>query len=118
MISLKQTILIDIFSWLVFGILWILFPNLLLTANFGKEKFDWITIHLTRVFGLFCIYSVYPSYMAYQMNDEKIYKQVLIKKLLLEIILLGLMIISNNKIGFGLIGICLCIGINSIVLLK
>ena len=104
------------------------FSQNLLKRNFGDD-FDCATIHMTQVFGLLCIYSVLPSFMVYNDDSENINikkRNVIISKLIFEVILLILMITANlnenNKIleshlSFGIFGLSLCILINSISLI-
>ena len=55
--NIKNGLLIDSVAWIIFGLLWIGIPNTLLTTNFGVRNYDWITVHMTQAFGLFCLFS-------------------------------------------------------------
>jgi len=122
MININNGLVVDKYSWLIFGLLWILFPKKLLLINFEYNNYNWITIHMTQAFGLFCIMSAFPSYNAIKYNDSEDRKRLVIKtKLIVELILLFLMITANKKIlyshfKFGIFGISLCIIINIMVL--
>ena len=121
-INLDDSLKIDKFSWAIFGLLWILFPIKLLSANFGDLQYDWITRHMTQAFGLLCIFSAVPSHMSLKYNDCDERKKLVIKsKLIFEIILLILMVTANDTIlpshlKFGMLGLSLCIIINLITL--
>ena len=106
-------------SWLVFGVLWVAFPNKLLQYNFDKSKYDWITVHMTQAFGLFCIYSAVPSYLAYKKGDKSYSKKVLMGKTITLLLLLLLMLTANKTIQtshakFGMLGLTISIIINLI----
>ena len=119
MISLQQALVIDFLSWTIFGLIWMIFPKAFLGIEFGERNYDWVTIHMTQAFGLFCIYSALPSYMAYKKGCDKTAGQVLMKKLVLEIVLLVIMLTANKKylIRFGLFGLLFCIVVNSYALI-
>ena len=119
MTTLQYALAFDFIGWTIFGLIWILFPKAFLTIEFGERNYDWVTIHMTQAFGLFCIYSALPSYMAYKEKNDKISGQVLMKKLVLEIVLLVIMLTANKKylIRFGMFGILLCIAVNSYALI-
>ena len=117
--TIQNALILDFLSWTIFGIIWIIFPREFLSLEFGKKNYDWVTIHMTQAFGLFCIYSALPSYMAYKKGCNKTAGQVLMKKLVLEIVLLVIMLTANKKylIRFGIFGIILCIIVNSYALI-
>ena len=119
MTTLQYALAFDFIGWTIFGLIWILFPSSCLSIEFGEKNYDWVTIHMTQAFGLFCIYSALPSYMAYKEKNDKISGQVLMKKLVLEIVLLVIMLTANKKylIRFGMFGILLCIAVNSYALI-
>ena len=95
-----------------------LFPNAFLGIEFERKNYDWVTIHMTQAFGLFCIYSALPE-LAYKKGCDKTAGQVLMKKLVLEIVLLVIMLTANKKylIRFGIFGLLLCIAVNSYALI-
>ena len=117
--TLHYALAFDFIGWTIFGLVWILFPKAFLSIEFGDKNYDWVTIHMTQAFGLFCIYSALPSYMAFKEKNDKIAGQVLMKKLVLEIVLLVIMLTANKKylIRFGIFGILLCIAVNSYALI-
>ena len=119
-LSLRNVLLVDAVAWMVFGAIWILFPDLFLCANFGGKKYDWVTIHMTESFGLLCLFSGIVSWMVYNRGDEDMVREMLKIKLLIEIILLGLMVTANKNIleQVGAYGLVLCIAINSYVLCR
>lgn len=120
--NINNSLKIDMYSWVLFGLLWIMLPKKLLSINFVNTEYDWITVHMTQAFGLLCILSAYPSYISlkYNFNDKQ--KRNTIKtKLIFELVLLLLMITANKKIlpshvRFGMFGLSLCILINLITL--
>ena len=117
--TIQNALVLDFLSWTVFGIIWLMFPKEFVSIEFGKKNYDTVTIHMTQAFGLFCIYSALPSYMAYKEGCDKTAGQVLMKKLVLEIVLLVIMLTANKKylIRFGIFGILLCIAVNSYALI-
>lgn len=117
-LSLRNVLLVDAVAWMVFGAIWILFPDLFLCANFGGKKYDWVTIHMTESFGLLCLFSGIVSWMIYNRGDEEMVREMLKIKLLIEIILLGLMVTANKNIlgQVGAYGLVFCIAIISYVL--
>ena len=119
-LSLRNVLLVDAVAWMVFGAIWILFPDLFLCANFGGKKYDWVTIHMTESFGLLCLFSGIVSWMVYNRGDEDMVREMLKIKLLIEIILLGLMVTANKNIlgQVGAYGLVFCIAINSYVLCR
>ena len=119
-LSLRNVLLVDAVAWMVFGAIWILFPDLFLCANFGGKKFDWVTIHMTESFGLLCLFTGVVSWMVYNRGDEEMVREILKIKLLIEIILLGLMVTANKNIlgQVGAYGLVFCIVINSYVLCR
>ena len=119
-LTLRNVLLVDAVSWMVYGAIWILFPDLFLCANFGGKKFDWVTIHMTESFGLLCLFSGIVSWMVYNRGDEDMVREMLKIKLLIEIILLGLMVTANKNIleQVGAYGLVFCIAINSYVLCR
>ena len=131
-LTLRNVLLVDAVSWMVYGAIWVLFPSLFLCANFGGKKFDWITIHMTESFGLLCLFSGIVSWMVYKRGDEAMVREMLRIKLLIEIILLGLMVTANknNLLGLnvtanknilgqvGAYGLVLCIALNFYVLCR
>lgn len=119
MTTLQYALAFDFIGWTIFGLIWILFPGSFLGIEFGERNYDWVTIHMTQAFGLFCIYSALPSYMAYKEKNDKTGGQVLMKKLVVEIVLLVIMLTANKKylIRFGIFGLLLCIAVNSYALI-
>ena len=119
MTTLQYALVFDFIGWTIFGLIWMLFPSAFLGIEFGEKNYDWVTIHMTQAFGLFCIYSALPSYMAYKEECDKTAGQVLMKKLVLEIVLLVIMLTANKKylIRFGIFGLLLCIAVNSYALI-
>ena len=119
-LSLRNVLLVDAVAWMVFGAIWILFPDLFLCANFGGKKYDWVTIHMTESFGLLCLFSGIVSWMVYNRGDEDMVREMLKIKLLIEIILLGLMVTANKNIleQVGAYGLLLCIVLNFYVLFR
>ena len=119
-LSLRNVLLVDAVAWMVFGAIWILFPDLFLCANFGGKKYDWVTLHMTESFGLLCLFTGVVSWMVYNKGDEDMVREILKIKLLIEIILLGLMITANKNIlgQIGAYGLVFCIAINSYVLCR
>ena len=107
---------VDIWSWLLFGIGFLVFPNTALDIMTNITP-DQVHLHMTRVFGLFCIYSSKTSYIALQKNDTKLAKFSLQNRLKMSVVLLGLMLFAQFRAKdwssghyYGMIGL----GINII----
>ena len=107
---------VDIWSWLLFGIGFLVFPNTALDIMTNITP-DQVHLHMTRVFGLFCIYSSKTSYIALQKNDIKLAKFSLQNRLKMSVVLLGLMLFAQFRAKdwssghyYGMIGL----GINII----
>lgn len=125
-VLLRQTLLIDILSWSIFGFGFLLFPELALKL-ITNVKLDNVHIHMVRIFGLFCIYSTHSTYLIYTNKyDIQNSKFILLTKLffLLGVLLLMLFIQYDGKDWskghyYGMIGLILSminnyIGLNSI----
>lgn len=107
---------IDVWSWILFGIGFLVFPEISLKIM-TNVSLDQVHLHMTRVFGLFCIYSTQTSYYALQNNDVQLGKLALQNRLKMSIILIGLMIFAQIRAKdwskghyYGIIGL----GINMI----
>ena len=87
---------VDIWSWTLFGIGFLVFPNVALNIMTNVAQ-DQVHLHMTRVFGLFCIYSAQTSYIALQNNDIDLAKFSLHNRLKMSIVLLGLMLFSQLR---------------------
>lgn len=87
---------VDVWSWLLFGIGFLVFPNtaLKLMTNVSPDQ---VHLHMTRVFGLFCIYSTQASYIALQNKDSELGKFALQNRLKISIVLLGLMLFAQFR---------------------
>ena len=121
--NIKNGLLIDSVAWIIFGLLWMGMPNTLLSTNFGVKNYDWVTVHMTQAFGLFCLFSGVVSWTIYQERNQRLGRKILEMKLITEIILLILMIYANKVIleshlKFGMFGLTLCILVNIIVLVN
>ena len=114
--KLKFHLTVDIWSWILFGIGFLVFPETALKIMTNVMS-DQVHLHMTRVFGLFCIYSSQTSYIALQNNDYELGKFALQNRLKMSIVLLGLMLFAQFRARdwskghyYGMIGL----GINMI----
>jgi len=114
--KLKFHLTVDIWSWILFGIGFLVFPETALKIMTNVMP-DQVHLHMTRVFGLFCIYSCQTSYIALQNNDYELGKFALQNRLKMSIVLLGLMLFAQFRARdwskghyYGMIGL----GINMI----
>ena len=114
--KLKFHLTVDIWSWILFGIGFLVFPETALKIMTNVMP-DQVHLHMTRVFGLFCIYSSQTSYIALQNNDYELGKFALQNRLKMSIVLLGLMLFAQFRARdwskghyYGMIGL----GINMI----
>ena len=114
LITKNNLLKFDAAIWVIFGLLWIFFPNCLLSMNTTKMKYDDVHIHMTRAFGLFIIYSGIVSYCA-SSKDENQMNKVMKLRLSFSVILLTIMIFDNynsnlwniKHIQFGMTGLIL-----------
>ena len=110
---MKTNLYIDYISWLVFGLIFVLFPKnaLLFMTNI---KLDNVHIHMMRAFGFLCIYSSLTSYIALKKNNlednQLIFKSRLLISVLLLINMLYTQSLNNNWSNghyFGMLGLIL-----------
>ena len=114
LITKNNLLKFDATIWIIFGLLWIFFPNYLLSMNTAHMKYDDVHIHMTRAFGLFIIYSGVVSYCA-SSRDENQMNKVMKLRLSFSIILLAIMIFDNyssnlwniKHVQFGMTGLVL-----------
>ena len=123
--KLQYHLKVDLWSWLLFGVGFLVFPGIALKIMTNVSP-DQVHLHMTRVFGLFCISSTQTSYLALQNNDTQLGKFALQNRLKISIVLLGLMSFSqfrskdwSNGHYYGMIGLSINIinayfGINSL----
>jgi hypothetical protein len=113
-VLLRQTLLIDILSWSIFGFGFLLLPELALHLM-TNVKPDNVHIHMVRIFGLFCIYSTHSTYLIYTNKcDIQNSKFILQTKLFfsLGVLLLMLFIQCDGKDWskshyYGMVGLVL-----------
>tara|TARA_Y100000591_G_C21733597_1_gene645437 strand:+ start:460 stop:873 length:414 start_codon:yes stop_codon:yes gene_type:complete len=92
----KETLLlIDSIIWIVSGIIWIIFASQILVFMTNVPKIDRVHIHMTRIFGLFLIYTGLTNYL---MNKDKELTSVKINKILLTRIILSMLILAMQII--------------------
>tara|TARA_Y100001980_G_C14546068_1_gene325948 strand:+ start:1444 stop:1857 length:414 start_codon:yes stop_codon:yes gene_type:complete len=92
----KETLLlIDSIIWIVSGIIWIIFASQILVFMTNVPKIDRVHIHMTRIFGLFLIYTGLTNYL---MNKDKELTSVKINKILLTRIILSILILAMQII--------------------
>ena len=114
LITKNNLLKFDAAIWVIFGLLWIFFPNCLLSMNTVKMKYDDVHTHMTRAFGLFIIYSGIVSYCA-SSKDETQMNKVMKLRLSISVILLIIMMFDNfnsnlwniKHIQFGMTGLVL-----------
>lgn len=94
--NLEFHLKVDIWSWILFGIGFLVFPKTALNIMTNIAP-DQVHLHMTRVFGLFCIYSSQTSYIALQNNDPELGKFALHNRLKMSIVLLGLMLFAQFR---------------------
>ena len=87
---------VDVWSWILFGIGFLVFPKISLKIM-TRVSPDQVHLHMTRVFGLFCIYSSQTSYLALKNNDIQLGKLALKNRLNMSILLLGLMVFAQSR---------------------
>ena len=113
-------LLIDSIIWIVAGIVWIIFASQILTFMTNVSRIDRVHIHMTRIFGLFLIYTGLTNYLMNkdkQLTLEQIKEmnKIFLSRIILSTFILLMQLIvqltsndwNNNQIYFGMIPLIL-----------